>query len=82
MQAQSQIGAARGWAIFRLVLGMLQMAGAAFSLGMLIGTGVNPVSLAAVVVTALLTTVSVLLFGKGLRFPKALSGGNDGHGQT
>lgn len=42
------------------------MFGAAFSLTLLLLTGVNTISLAAVVVTGLLTTVSVLLFG-GLR---------------
>lgn len=58
------------------------MAGAAFSLGMLIETDVNPVSLAAVVVTALLTMVGVLVFGKGLGFPKVHSGRNNRHEQT
>lgn len=46
-----------------MVLGALQMFGAAFSLTLLAMTGANTLSLSAVVVTGLLTTVSILLFG-------------------
>ena len=64
MQAETQAGTQRRWAIVRLILGFLQMAGAAFTLALLLETGVNKFSLAAVVATGLLTTISVLLFGK------------------
>jgi hypothetical protein len=53
----------RHWAIVRLVLGLLQMAGAGISLALLIETGINVRSLISVVVTGLLTSTSVLLFG-------------------
>jgi hypothetical protein len=52
------------WAIVRLVLGQAQMIGAVVSAYLLISTGMNEVSLGAVVVTCLCTTVSVLLFGR------------------
>jgi hypothetical protein len=51
------------WALIRLILGFLQIMGAVASLLLLVETGVNTVSLASVVVTGLLTTLSVLLFG-------------------
>lgn len=51
------------WALFRLVLGCLQMAGAVTAIVLLIQIGVTPLSLGVVVVTGLCTTVSVLLFG-------------------
>jgi len=47
----------------RLILGMMQIFGAVLSLTLLVKTGFNSISLASVVVTGLLTTVSVLLFG-------------------
>ena len=53
----------RRWASLRLILGFLQMGGAAFSLAMLIHGGVTTVSLIAVLLTGLLTTISVLLYG-------------------
>lgn len=53
----------RRWAFVRMALGLLQMAGAAFSLTLLFLTGVNTVSLGAVAVTGILTTISILLFG-------------------
>ena len=52
----------RRWAAVRLVLGMLQMIGAAFSMGLLVRGGVNAFSLAAATFTTLFTTLSVLLF--------------------
>lgn len=53
----------RQWAVIRLALGFLQIAGATASLTLLLSTGLNEVSLMAVVATGLMTTVSVLLFG-------------------
>jgi hypothetical protein len=49
--------------IVRLILGLLQMAGAVFSWVLIWKTGIGKASVAAVVGTCLLTTVSVLLFG-------------------
>ena len=51
----------RRWAWVRLTLGFLQMAGAAFSMTLLVRTGAF--ALKAVAITGLLTTVSILLFG-------------------
>jgi hypothetical protein len=53
----------RRWALIRLLLGVGQIGGAGFSLALLLSVGLTSISLAAVVVTGLLTTVSVLLFG-------------------
>lgn len=53
----------RRWALVRLLLGMAQILGAAFSLGLLITTGLTAASLLAVVLTGICTTLSVLLFG-------------------
>ena len=53
----------RRWAVARLILGMLQIFGAVVSLVLLLQTGFNTVSVGSVVITGLLTTVSVLLFG-------------------
>jgi len=53
----------RRWAIARLVLGFLQIMGAGLSLGLLVELGVSRLSLIAVAITGLLTTLSVLLFG-------------------
>jgi hypothetical protein len=58
------VTAVKVWAIVRIVLGIAQIFGATFSFTLLIQTGVNPLSLGAVIVTGLLTTISVLLFGK------------------
>jgi hypothetical protein len=54
----------RNWQRARFVLGLAQMFGVAFSLALLISTGVNRYSLCATVVTCLATSVSVLLFGR------------------
>lgn len=53
----------RALAFLRLFLGMLQIAGVGFSLALLLYTGVTTYSLVAVVVTCLVTSVSVLIFG-------------------
>ncbi len=52
------------WAAVRLPLGLGQMAGAVVAFALLLQTGMNGASLAAVVGTCLLTTVSVMLFGR------------------
>ena len=52
------------WAIVRLVLGLGQMTGAVVALMLLVQTGVNSLSFGAVILTCLLTTTSVLLFGR------------------
>jgi hypothetical protein len=49
-----------------MVLGLAQMTGAVAAFYLLFQTGVNALSLSAVVITCLLTTLSVLLFrGRG-----------------
>jgi hypothetical protein len=53
----------RLWAVVRITLGQFQMAGAVVSAYLLLRTGLNELSLGAVVFTCLCTTVSVLLFG-------------------
>ena len=47
----------------RFVLGMLQMALAVVAMVLLFTVGVTPLSLAAVVLASLLTSLSVMLFG-------------------
>lgn len=55
----------RKTAIVRLSLGLLEMAGSAFSIALVWGSGINPVSLTAISVTCFLTALSVVLFGRG-----------------
>jgi hypothetical protein len=62
----------RRWALVRLTLGVLQMTGAALALGLLAAGGVTQASLTVVVLTGLMTTISVLLFGR--RAPRANAG--------
>ena len=52
------------WAVVRLVLGLLQVIGATVSVSMLIQLGVTAESLSAVALTCLLTTISVIIFGR------------------
>lgn len=66
-QGQSE----RRWAIVRLTLGVLQMTGAALALGLLAAGGVTRASLTVVVLTGLMTTLSVLLFGRRAPRPHA-----------
>jgi hypothetical protein len=61
----------RRWAIVRLTLGILQMTGAALALGLLAAGGVTRASLTVVVLTGLMTTLSVLLFGPRAPRPNA-----------
>jgi hypothetical protein len=51
-------------AVVRLVLGLAQMFGAALSLTLLLQTGINRVTLIATAATSILTTASLLLFGR------------------
>ena len=55
------------WTVVRVILGLAQMAGALISVTLLLRTGMTTRSLAAVVLTSLCTTVSVLLFGNRRR---------------
>jgi hypothetical protein len=48
----------------RVALGLLQMFGAVFSVVLLMASGVTTVALVAVALTALCTSISVLLFGR------------------
>lgn len=52
----------RRWAIVRLILGILQMFGAVFSLTLIVWLGVMPLTLAAVIGTGVVTGVSMFLF--------------------
>jgi hypothetical protein len=49
--------------LVRLLLGMAQVCGAGFSIALLLESGVSAAALVAVVITCVLTTISVLLFG-------------------
>jgi len=51
--------------VLRLILGVAQMVGAVAALLLIITMGLKALALAAVVITCVLTTVSVLLFGSG-----------------
>ena len=61
----------RRWALVRLTLGFFQMTGAALALGLLASGGVTRASLTVVVLTGLMTTISVLLFGRRAPRPTA-----------
>jgi hypothetical protein len=52
----------RRWATVRLILGILQMFGAVFSLGLIVESGVTPLTLTAVLGTGVVTGVSMFLF--------------------
>ena len=51
------------WAVVRLVLGIGQMVGAATAVLLMISGGFSELALGAVVVTCVLTTISIVLFG-------------------
>lgn len=51
-----------GWALVRLILGFLQMFGVAFSVGLIVYSGITPMALASVIVTGAFTGISMLLF--------------------
>jgi hypothetical protein len=53
----------KSWAVFRLVLGCLQMFGAVFSLTLFLWLGVHRVAVCSMIATAVLTSVSLLLLG-------------------
>lgn len=52
----------RRWAIVRLILGFLQMFGAAFSVGLIVYSAITPQALTAVILTGMFTGISMLLF--------------------
>jgi len=52
----------RRWALVRLIFGFLQMFGVAFSVGLIVYSGITPLALASVMVTAAFTGISMLLF--------------------
>lgn len=52
-----------GSAGFRLALGMAQIGSGAVALGLLVRTGLDERAIVATVVTCLLTTISLLLYG-------------------
>ena len=54
----------KAWAVVRMILGLAQMMGAVGSFYLLVQTGMSVLSLGAVAATCLLTTMSVLLFGR------------------
>ncbi len=78
MAEGNQHARARLWAAVRFALGMAQMAGATVAAVMLVSTGVTVASLSLAVVTCVLTTLSVLLFGS----PRHLSHGQRPHSKT
>jgi uncharacterized membrane protein (UPF0136 family) len=53
----------KAWAVVRIVLGLAQVMGATLALYLLVQTGTSGLTIAAVVVTGLLTAGSTLLFG-------------------
>jgi hypothetical protein len=52
----------RRWAKVQFVFGFLQMFGAAFSLTLLVVSGITPLALGAVLITGMITTISIFLF--------------------
>jgi hypothetical protein len=52
----------RRWALVRLILGFLQMFGAVFAVAMLVQSGITPLAISAVLVTAVFTGTSQLIF--------------------
>jgi cobalamin synthase len=61
-------------AVARIVLGVAQMTAAAASLLLLVQTGVTPTTLVAVIITCVLTSTSVFLFGR--KSPRHFRGGS------
>lgn len=52
----------RRWALVRLILGFLQMFGVAFSVGLIVYSGITSLAPASVIGTGMLTGISMLLF--------------------
>jgi len=50
--------------VLRLLLGTAQMVSAVIALLLIVQAGIGPLALGAVVVTSVLTTTSILLFGR------------------
>jgi hypothetical protein len=63
MHMQMNDATERRLGFVRLVLGVLQVFGAALTLTLLVLTGISKLSLGAAIATGLLTTISILLFG-------------------
>jgi hypothetical protein len=63
MHTQANNASERRWGFVRLVLGVLQVFGAALTLTLLALTGMSQLSLGAAIATGLFTTISILLFG-------------------
>lgn len=55
---------ANRWSRLRLAMGLLQMGGATSALVFLAKTGITTTTLVTVVATTLLTTMSVMIFGR------------------
>ncbi len=52
----------RRWALVRLSLGFLQISGVAFSVGLIVYSGITALALASVLITGAFTGTSMLLF--------------------
>ena len=52
----------RRWALLRLILGFLQMFGAVFAVALLVQSGITPLAISVVLVTAVFTGASQLIF--------------------
>jgi hypothetical protein len=63
MHMQMNDATERRLGFVHLVLGVLQVFGAALTLTLLVLTGISKLSLGAAIATGLLTTISILLFG-------------------
>jgi hypothetical protein len=65
MSTRHEMVKERKKAILRLSLGLMEMAGSAFSIALVWGSGINRLSLTSVATTSFLTAFSVVLFGRG-----------------
>jgi hypothetical protein len=52
----------RRWAVLRLILGLVQISGAAFSVALIAHSGITPLALGSVIVTGIFTGTSMWLF--------------------
>lgn len=57
----------RRWALVQLILGFLQMFGSVFAVALLVQNGITPLAISAVLVTAVFTGTSQLIFQAGKR---------------
>jgi hypothetical protein len=63
LHSQAVSSTERRWAWIRFSLGMMQMFGVVCSITLLVETGVSKAVFIIIVITGLLTTISILLFG-------------------